>query len=46
MNADTCHHPFFSPQRRLIDQKAFRNFHSIKKFKDCQACLDSLPGAK
>jgi len=32
--------------RRRLDQKAFWNFHLIKKFQDCQGCLDSLPGAK
>jgi hypothetical protein len=30
-------------KNRIIDRKAFRNFHLIKKFEDCQACLDSLP---
>ncbi|KAH8748709.1 hypothetical protein F5882DRAFT_421923 [Hyaloscypha sp. PMI_1271] len=49
MNRNTAYRPIDTPyyqKNRLIDRNAFRYFHLIKKFEDCQACLDSLPGAK
>jgi hypothetical protein len=30
---------------RRLDQRTFDDFRLIKKFEDCQGCLDSLPGA-
>jgi hypothetical protein len=45
MDRDTAYNPFRNPPNYLIDREAFKNFHLIRKFEDCQGCLDSLPGA-
>jgi hypothetical protein len=50
MDGETASRPFahyFRPPvvNHIIDRKTFERFHLIKKFEDCQACLDSLPGA-
>ena len=47
MDKNTAYRPFatlYYQKNRLIDRKAFKSFHVIKKFEDCQACLDSLSG--
>lgn len=49
MDKNTAYSPFnpyYSLRKNhIIDRKAFVRFYLIKKFEDCQACLDSLPGA-
>jgi hypothetical protein len=45
MDGETAYYPFNYPPKYLIDPKSFWDFRLIKKFQDCQGCLDSLPGA-
>ncbi|KAH8748761.1 hypothetical protein BGZ57DRAFT_144408 [Hyaloscypha finlandica] len=50
MDRETALFPFTtlydSQWNHLISRTTFKRFDLIKKFEDCQACLDSLPGAK
>jgi hypothetical protein len=46
MDRDTALYPVYFTPNYLIDRESFKRFDLIKKFEDCQGCLDSLPGAK